>query len=421
MCCCGISGLGRPTVEKCKTVLCSLFNTAVNDRVVGVHPCRGVGTAAVVQGKLRILTPPEYARVYAHLRDDYARLMVDVLLETGCRWGEFAELRVRDLDVLACTVTVARTVVEVKARYVPEGESGFRVKEYPKNRHWRTVAISRGLTDRLAAHLSGRGRGALMFPAVGRSAGRRSEPGDVPREPETFKLNGRSFTHGTLYTYTKGACRCEACREEMAAYRAARRGSGKDRPAKTQVSEAVREARRMRRDWFRYRVLGPAIEAAALGWRVRTHDLRPRAHRGRWRALAGVGGRWRAGRRCSRCASTLGTSRCARSNGAYTTCPAPMPAPPGRSPGSKPPGCSTRWSPPATPRLRPRLLHARSYPAKPRARTHRRCSRFRSSALLLCSRFDRRRPAQPRRPPNRSRRSLRAPIQSLRRQTGPHS
>jgi hypothetical protein len=70
---------GRSTVEKCKTVLCSLFNTAVNDRVVGLHPCRGVITAPVVQAKLRILTPPEYARLNAHLRDDYARLMVDVL------------------------------------------------------------------------------------------------------------------------------------------------------------------------------------------------------------------------------------------------------------------------------------------------------------------------------------------------------
>lgn len=119
---------GRSTVDKCKTVLCSLFNTAVNDRVVGLHPCRGVVTPPVVQAKLRLLTPPEYARLHAHLRDDYARLMVDALLETGCRRGEFAELRVGDLDALACTITVARTVVEVKAKYTRSGGSGFTVK-----------------------------------------------------------------------------------------------------------------------------------------------------------------------------------------------------------------------------------------------------------------------------------------------------
>ena len=115
------SGLGTATIEKCNTVLCSLFNTAVNDRVVGVHPCRGVQAATVVPAKLRVLTPPEFARVHARLRDDHARLMVDVLLESGCRWGEFAELRVGDLDPLVGTITVARTVVEVNPKYTTEG------------------------------------------------------------------------------------------------------------------------------------------------------------------------------------------------------------------------------------------------------------------------------------------------------------
>lgn len=128
------AGIGLNTIDRCKTVLCSLFNTAVNDRVVGHHPCRGVTAPAVVQAPLKILTPAEYARVHAHLRDDYARLMVDVLLESGCRWGEFAELRVGDLDPVACTVTVARTVIEVDPKYSAAGESGFRVKAYPKNR-----------------------------------------------------------------------------------------------------------------------------------------------------------------------------------------------------------------------------------------------------------------------------------------------
>lgn len=266
--------MGRPTIEKCKTVLCSLFNTAVNDRVVGLHPCRGVNTAPVVQAKLRILTPPEYAALSAHLRDDYARLMVDVLLETGCRWGEFAELRVGDLDALACTITVARTVVEVKSKYTATGERGFVVKAYPKNTYWRDVAISRELADRLTAQFAGRDRNALMFPAVGRHTGRRSRPGAESSLPEAFKVNGRSFTHGTLYAYTKGSCRCEACREAVAAYRAARRGQGKDRPPVSEVPEAVGEARHMRRDWFRHRVFRPAVEAAGLEWRVRVHDLR---------------------------------------------------------------------------------------------------------------------------------------------------
>lgn len=61
----------------------------------------------------------------------------------------------------------------------------------------------------------------------------------------------------------------------MAAYRVERRIAGKDRPAKTEaVPEVVREARHMRRDWFRSRVFHPAVESAGLDWQVRTHDLR---------------------------------------------------------------------------------------------------------------------------------------------------
>lgn len=269
------AGIGVSVIERCKTVLCSLFNTAVNDRVVGHHPCRGVAGPTSVQAPLKILTPAEYARLHANLRDEYVRLMVDVLLESGCRWGEFAELRAGDLDHAACTLTIARTVIEVDPTYTQAGEDGFRVKAYPKNRHWRKVAISRELADRLSAHLGARGRQALIFPALGRPGGRMSHD-ETPEgtQATTFTIAGRTFTHGTLYAYTKGACRCEQCREAVAAYRAARRGAGKDRPPKEKAPAAVREARHMRRDWFRHRVFQPAAEAAGLEWRPRVHDLR---------------------------------------------------------------------------------------------------------------------------------------------------
>jgi hypothetical protein len=60
----------------------------------------------------------------------------------------------------------------------------------------------------------------------------------------------------------------------VAAYRAARRGLGQDRPSKEQVPEEARQVRHMRRDWFRNRVFHPAVEAAGLDWRPRVHDLR---------------------------------------------------------------------------------------------------------------------------------------------------
>ena len=63
----GGSGVGPPTIEKCKTVLCSLFNTAVYNRVVGHHPRKVVAISAVVEAPLRILTAVEHACVLPRL------------------------------------------------------------------------------------------------------------------------------------------------------------------------------------------------------------------------------------------------------------------------------------------------------------------------------------------------------------------
>jgi integrase len=161
------AGVGRQSIDKCRTVLCSIFNTAVNDRVIAIHPCAGVPAPTVVEGPLRVLTPGEYATIIQNLRDEPARLFVELALESGCRWGEMAELRLRDLDPVDCTLTVSRTVVELRPRYTPHGEDGFVVKGYPKNQCWRKLAISRTLMNRLTAEaeMHYAAPGSLLFPA----------------------------------------------------------------------------------------------------------------------------------------------------------------------------------------------------------------------------------------------------------------
>jgi hypothetical protein len=44
------------------------------------------------------------------------------------RWGELADVRPKDLDLGTRIVTVSRTVVELNARYHPEGKH-FLLKE----------------------------------------------------------------------------------------------------------------------------------------------------------------------------------------------------------------------------------------------------------------------------------------------------
>jgi integrase len=269
------SGVGAATIDKCHTVLCSLFNTAVNDRVVGCHPVAGVPGNDAPEPPLRVVTPAEFARILGHLRDERSRLFVELALESGCRWGELAELRVGDLDPRACTLTIARTVVELDPHYTPDGEGGFEVKNYPKNRTWRKVALTPDLVERLQAYLGPRReRTALMFPATGRRTRAQAETQAPTEQESTFRVGARTFTHGTAYAYTVGACRCEQCRTAMADYRAGRRTSGHDRPPAARIPAHIQQARHMRGDWFRNRVWHPAVKAAGLDWEPRVHDLR---------------------------------------------------------------------------------------------------------------------------------------------------
>jgi integrase len=47
------------------------------------------------------------------------RLLVETDIESGLRWGELTELRVKDLDFTTGIVTAARVAVELKAKTRP--------------------------------------------------------------------------------------------------------------------------------------------------------------------------------------------------------------------------------------------------------------------------------------------------------------
>lgn len=48
--------------------------------------------------KLRIVTPDEFDQFYRELPDDLARLVVELDIDSGMRWGTLTELRVKDFD-----------------------------------------------------------------------------------------------------------------------------------------------------------------------------------------------------------------------------------------------------------------------------------------------------------------------------------
>ncbi|GAB2513972.1 tyrosine-type recombinase/integrase [Nocardiopsis aegyptia] len=268
------AGVSPVTIKYNKVLLSTIFTTALNDQVVYLHPCKGVRTPHVAVKPRTIVTPEQFDSVYRALPAAWARLLVETAIESGLRWGELSELRVRDLDTRTRILTVSRAVVEVNPEFHPTG-GRFLVKEYPKGHEYRRFKLSTQIVRKLQEHVAGRRLRSddLLFP--------------MPAEPRTPKLRavpdpdtlgrtepndkGRTYKHGTLSAYAAGKCRCRYCKDAYALYRARRRAEGKDDP---RLSRTPDTDGHISSDRFRRQVWKPAITAADIGVSLRMHDLR---------------------------------------------------------------------------------------------------------------------------------------------------
>jgi integrase len=262
------------TIQYCKSsILSSIFTTALNDQVTYIHPCRGVRIPTVPATVRTIVTPEQFDVIYAALPGADAQLLVETAIESGLRWGELAELRVRDLDLATRMVTVSRKVTEVNREFHPDGRR-FLIKPYPKDKEFRRLKLSPQIVAKLKAHIMARGLGpdGLLFarraaaPAPLRVV---AEPGDLGfTKPNDA---GRQYRHGTLSAYNAGVCRCPYCRRAFADYRAALRAA---RGAAPRPARLMDENEHVGRNWFRRMVWRPACQAAGLTDLPHFHDLR---------------------------------------------------------------------------------------------------------------------------------------------------
>jgi integrase len=207
-------GMSAATIRVNKAILSAIFTTALNDQVTVLHPCKGVKTPTVPRRPLRVVTPDEFDTMYRALPDDITRLLVEVDIDSGMRWGELTELRVKDVDFAAGLVTVCRAVVELNPKTHPTGDR-FHVKEYPKDRHYRRFRLSPEVIDRIKAHVTdhGLGPGDLIFTYTPPHP----SPPAPSVDPDSLGLTeanaeGRRYRHGSLSGYSAGRCRCEHCR-----------------------------------------------------------------------------------------------------------------------------------------------------------------------------------------------------------------
>ncbi|MEV1200010.1 tyrosine-type recombinase/integrase [Microbispora rosea] len=266
-------GLSPATIRLNKSILSGIFTTALNDQVTALHPCKGVKTPTVPKNPLRIVSPEEFDKLYFALPTEEARLLAETAIESGMRWGELNELRVKDLDVLSRIVTVSRTVIEINPKHHPEGKR-FLIKEYPKDREFRRFKLSPQITAKLKQHIedSKLERDDLLF--VYQPEESAPQPKLEPAEHLGLtepNAAGRRYRHGTLSAYSAGKCRCQHCKNAYAVYRAERRSSGKDNPRRPRRWDTDGH---IPRRWFRDQIWRPALAASGLKFKVKMHDLR---------------------------------------------------------------------------------------------------------------------------------------------------
>lgn len=143
--------LSPRSVVKYHALLHTIFELAVQHRVVAYNPCAHTRLPKVVVKPKKIITPEQFDALLAAIPQRY-QAMVLLDIETGLRWGELIALRPCDIDFAAREVHVHRTIVEVSKKHSPTGTRTF-VKDYPKDDEPRLVQIEQATCQMLKQHM----------------------------------------------------------------------------------------------------------------------------------------------------------------------------------------------------------------------------------------------------------------------------
>jgi integrase len=124
----------------------AMLNAAVDADLIGRSPARKVALPRIVRPERMTLDPPQLRRLVDEVPDHYRALVLTAGI-LGLAWEEVVALRVRDIDFMRRTVTVAQTVEELAGhlRIVPEGKRQARL---------RTMTAPAFLVEAIAKHLA---------------------------------------------------------------------------------------------------------------------------------------------------------------------------------------------------------------------------------------------------------------------------
>lgn len=147
-------GLAPGSVRQIHRVLSLVLDLAVRDGGLARNPAVGVRLPRPRRDEPVFLTMAQVERLAVEGGENGAQLLC--LSLTGLRFGEFAGLRVRRLDVVRRRLTVAESVTEVGGRLV---------WSTPKTHQTRRVPVPRTLLPHLTAASEGKSPDDLLFTA----------------------------------------------------------------------------------------------------------------------------------------------------------------------------------------------------------------------------------------------------------------
>lgn len=141
------SQVAKPsTVARDFSALRAALNAAVDADLIGRSPARRVRLPRVERVERQGLSPEELARLAGAVPPRYRALVLTAGV-LGLRWGESVALRLRDVDFLRRTLTVAQTVEELAGH--------VRIVSDAKTRQsLRTLAVPPFLIEEIARHIT---------------------------------------------------------------------------------------------------------------------------------------------------------------------------------------------------------------------------------------------------------------------------
>jgi len=137
------------TVARDFAALRAMLNAAVDADLIGRSPVRKIALPRITRADRMTLTPEQLHRLIEEVPRHYRALVLTAGV-LGLGWEEAVALRVRDVDFMRRTLTVAQTMEELAGhlRLVPEAKRRTRL---------RTMTVPPFVLDAIAEHLAGAG------------------------------------------------------------------------------------------------------------------------------------------------------------------------------------------------------------------------------------------------------------------------